>query len=57
MYSSNVFNFNFNLEAERSLKESEAEAPKKGKGLMGTIRDWVAPVADKTKGNRKRYLS
>lgn len=40
----------FNLEAEKSLKEAEAEAPKKGKGLMGTIRDWVAPAAEKTKG-------
>lgn len=58
MYACNSFgNFDWILEAERSLKEAETEAPKKSKGLMGTIRDWVAPVADKTKGNRYRYLS
>lgn len=36
-------------DAEKSLKEAEEE-PKKSKGLIGTIRDWVAPAADKTRG-------
>lgn len=42
--------YSCSADAEKSLKDAESEAPKKGKGLMGTIRDWVAPAADKTRG-------
>lgn len=43
--------------AEQSLKEAESEAPKKGKGLMDTLRDWVAPAAEKTRGKFLFFLN
>ena len=42
--------FNVFLEKEASMKEAESEAPKKGKGFVEAIRDWVRPATEKAQG-------
>ena len=44
------------LDAEQSLKEAESEGSRKSKGIMESIRDWVAPAADKAKGIKKTMI-
>lgn len=40
----------FVVAQESSLREAEAEAPKKGKGFVESLRDWVRPATDKAHG-------
>jgi hypothetical protein len=42
-------------EKEAELKEAESEAPKKGKGFVESIRDWVRPATEKTQGIEFQY--
>lgn len=37
-------------EAKESLENTGSNVTEKGKGFIDTIRDWVAPAADKTHG-------
>lgn len=42
-------------EKEASMKEAESEAPKKSKGIVESIRDWVRPATEKTQGIEFQY--